>query len=70
MEDAPVLLRCSLLRKILDQNRLVSWGIAVKEKATVGSPFSGHFFPTAILRRGKMLAYIFCFIYSSKYCKL
>jgi len=61
MRDVPVLLHCSLLRKILDQNRLVCWSIVVKVKPTVGSPFSGRFLPTAFLRRRKMLAYISLF---------
>jgi hypothetical protein len=57
MGDAPVLLHCYLLRKILDQNGLVCWSIVVKEKPTVGSPFSGRLLPTAFLRRQRMLAF-------------
>ena len=33
----------------------------MKEKPTVGSSFSGHFLPTAFLRRRKMLAYVSLF---------
>jgi hypothetical protein len=59
MGDTPLLLHCSLPRKILDQNRLVCWSIVVKKKPIVGSPFSERFLQTAFLRRRGILAYIY-----------
>jgi hypothetical protein len=67
--DAPVLSHCSLIKKILDQNRLVCWSIVVKEKPTVGFPFFWAFFSDRIPKVTKDVNLHF-FIYSSNCCKL
>lgn len=43
-----------LCQEILARNGPASWSIVVKDRPTVGSPFSKNFFLTASLRRRKM----------------
>jgi hypothetical protein len=68
MGNALVLVHCSLIEKILDQNRPVCWSIVVKETPTNGSPFFGTF-PSERIPKATKDINVRVFIRSINSCK-